>query len=197
LNLVASLRTISKAIKILGWPKVLTKYCQIVEPRNRLKRFIYCCFCKTYGETFQDTIDADETTAELRFCLNTNYRKPGVQLLRAAGGKLGKPKHNFKVHLFGGISRHGLTPLVMFTGTMYSRDYQNFMSVSILPFIRNKLPYNHRFYMDNDPKHTSHSTRRFMLLNNINHFETPPQSPDLMPIEMVSLNFKTETILNK
>ena len=197
MNLVASLRTISKAIKILGWPKVLTKYCQIVEPRNRLKRFIYCCFCKTYGETFQDTIDADETTAELRFCLNTNYRKPGVQLLRAAGGKLGKPKHNFKVHLFGGISRHGLTPLVMFTGTMYSRDYQNFMSVSILPFIRNKLPYNHQFYTDNDPKHTSHSTKRFMLLNNINHFETPPQSPDLMPIEMVSLNFKTETILNK
>ena len=36
-----------------------------------------------------------------------------------------------------------------------------------------------------------------MLLNIINHFETPPQSPDLMPIEMVSLNFKTETILNK
>ena len=101
-----------------------------------MKRFIYCCFCKTYGETFQDTIDADETTVELRFCLNTNYRKPGVQLLRAAGGKLGKPKHNFKVHLFGGIFRHGLTPLVMFTGTMYSRDYQNFMSVSILPFMR-------------------------------------------------------------
>jgi len=162
-----------------------------------LKQFTYFCFCIKYGETFQDTIDADETTVELRFCLNTNYRKPGVQLLRAAGGKLGKPKHNFKVHLFGGISRHGLTPLVMFTGTMYSRDYQNFMSVSILPFIRNKLPHNNRFYMDNDPKHTSHSTRRFMLLNNINHFETPPQSPDLMPIEMVSLNFKTETILNK
>jgi len=67
-----------------------------------------------------DTFDADETTVELRFCLNTNYRKPEVQLLRASGGKLGKPKHNFKVHLFGGISRNGLTPLVMFTGTMYS-----------------------------------------------------------------------------
>ena len=61
------------------------------------------------------------------------------------------------------------------------------MSVSILPFIRQKMPYYHRFFMDNDhdPKHTSHSTKRFMLLNDINHFETPPQSPDLMPIEMV------------
>ena len=100
-------------------------------------------------------------------------------------GKLGKPKHNDKVHLFGGIARQGLTPLVIFTGTMYSKDYQNFMSVSILPFIRQKMPYYHRFFMDNDPKHTSHSTKRFMLLNDINHFETPPQSPDLMPIEMV------------
>jgi hypothetical protein len=26
--------------------------------------------------------------------------------------------------------------------------------------------------MDNDPKHTSHSTRRFIILNNINHFKT-------------------------
>lgn len=44
--------------------------------------------------------------------------------------------------------------------------------------------------MDNDPKHTSHSTRRFIILNNIYHFETPPQSPDLIPIEMVWLLIK-------
>ena len=43
--------------------------------------------------------------------------------------------------------------------------------------------------MDNDPKHTSHSTKRFIILNNINHFETPPQSPNLMPIEIVIANY--------
>jgi hypothetical protein len=31
----------------------------------------------------------------------------------------------------------------------------------------------------------SHSTKRFIIRNNINHFETPPQSPDLMPIELL------------
>ena len=36
-----------------------------------------------------------------------------------------------------------------------------------------------------DPEHTSRSTKIFMILNNINHFPTPPESPDLMPIEMV------------
>ena len=50
--------------------------------------------------------------------------------------------------------------------------------------------------MDYDPKHTSRSTKnlglcfccfcfRVMILNNINHFPTPPEGPDLMPIEMV------------
>ena len=92
-----------------------------------------------------------------------------MQLLRPSGGKLGKRKHYYKVHLFGGISRHGLTPLVIFTGTMYSKDYQNFLSASILPFIRKKLPCYHRFFMGNDTKHTSNSTKRFMMMNDINH----------------------------
>ena len=73
LNLLASTYTIGKAMRRLGWRKVTTKYCQIVEPRNRVKRFIYCCFCKIFKEDFQDTIDADETTVELRLCANSNW----------------------------------------------------------------------------------------------------------------------------
>ena len=65
--------------------------------------------------------------------------KPKAALLRAHDGKIGKPKHNMKIHLFGGISRKGLTPLVLFIGTMYSKDFQNFLSRSILPFIAEKL----------------------------------------------------------
>ena len=37
--------------------------------------------------------------------------------------------------------------------------------------------------MDNDPKHVSHSTRRYMLINDINPFITPAQSPDLNSLE--------------
>ena len=51
-----------------------------------------------------------------------NYRKPGAPLLRPASGKIAKPKHNNKIHLFGGISIEGLTPLVMFKSTMLSKD---------------------------------------------------------------------------
>ena len=150
---------------MLGWRKVNTKYCQIVSPVNRLKRFIYCSMCKINNEQYDDVIDIDECTVELRTTTYKNWNKPSSNLLRANGGKIGKPKHNLKIHLFGGISRKGLSPLVMFTGIMYSKDFQNILDQSIVPFIAAKFPYRHRFFMDNDPKHTSHSTQRFMLFN--------------------------------
>ena len=54
----------------------------------------------------------------------------------------------------------------------------------MIPFIQQKMPFRHRFFMDNDPKHTSGSTREFLVLNNINHCETPPQSP-LQPLTFI------------
>ena len=36
---------------------------------------------------------------------------------------------------------------------------------------------------DNDPKHVSRSTVQFMKDNDINYWPTPPESPDLNPIE--------------
>ena len=41
LCLIASTRTICKCINKLGWRKVSTKYCRIVSPINKIKRFIY------------------------------------------------------------------------------------------------------------------------------------------------------------
>jgi hypothetical protein len=87
----------------------------------------------------------------LRIFNPTNWRKDDQPLWRVAGGKLGIPKHGFKVHLFGGISRRGLTPLIAFKGKVCSSDYQNWLSFSVKPLIRQKFPYRHRFFMDNDP----------------------------------------------
>ena len=153
LSLVAAKRTIRDYINKLGWKKVNTKYCQIVSPDNRVKRFIYVCFCKQYNETYDDIVVIDETTIEIRLASYKNWNKRGNDLLRADGGKIGKHKHsNVKIHLLGGISRMGLTPLVTFTGRMVSADFQYYFGLSVLPFIMQKMPFRHRLYMDNDPK---------------------------------------------
>ena len=36
---------------------------------------------------------------------------------------------------------------------------------------------------DNDPKHVSRKARNFFVANNIHWWHTPPESPDLNPIE--------------
>jgi hypothetical protein len=86
---------------------------------------------KINNENFDDVIDVDECTVEMRGFSAKNWHKTtNNKLLRAWVGKLGKPKHNLKLHLFGGISRRGLTPLEIFTGIMYENDYQNFLMMT-------------------------------------------------------------------
>ena len=88
LKIVASQRTLSSALRELGWLHVLTKYCQIIRPVNRLKRLIHACVLKRFGDDFDDAVVVDECTVELKIYNPTNWRKDDQQL-RAAGGKLG------------------------------------------------------------------------------------------------------------
>ena len=48
---------------------------------------------------------------------------------------------------------------------------------NLLPFIATTFPDGHRLWRDNDPKHTSNSTKQWMKDNGVNHWATPPESP--------------------
>ena len=54
----------------------------------------------------------------------------------------------------------------------------------LLP-VEERFPEGHRLYQDNDPKHSSKYIKRFLEEKNINWWYTPPESPDLNPIELV------------
>ena len=59
------------------------------------------------------------------------------------------------------------------------------LEAGLLPFIEQKFPNSHRLYQDNDPKHASKLIERFFEDNDIKWWYTPPESPDLNPIELV------------
>lgn len=85
--------------------------------------------------------------------------------------------------MWAGISVKGATSVCIFEGNMDSLVYQNILSRFLLPFVCEKYPMGYRFMQDNDPKHTSRSTQEWLERNEVNWWPTPPESPDLNPIE--------------
>ena len=61
--------------------------------------------------------------------------------------------------------------------------YVQILEQSLLTFVRTTYPDSHKLMQDNDPKHTSHYAQRWMQENGIVWWKTPPESPDLNPIE--------------
>ncbi|CAF1082677.1 unnamed protein product [Brachionus calyciflorus] len=177
LGLCCSARTVRRILNQIGWKYLKTRYCQMVNQKNQIERFYFACFCKYTFETFDDVIFIDETTIEVAGHSRKRWHN------RIAG-------ETGKIHHFGGISRKGKIECVAFQGILDSEKFQHLLNISVIPFVKANYPFSHRIYMDNDPKHTSESTRTFLKNSCLNLLTAPPQSPDINVIETVWANLK-------
>jgi hypothetical protein len=103
--------------------------------------------------TFDDVIYTDESSIAMeRHAKLTFHRWWEPPRLK------GRPKHPFKIHIWSGISRCGVTKVAIFTGIM---DAEGALKPHLEPFIRKVFPGHHHFMQDNDPKHTSRKAKAY------------------------------------
>jgi hypothetical protein len=183
LGIRASHRTLQKYIRFLGYRKVRTKFCQFVSRKNQIERVVFAKVCILTDESFHNCIFIDESTVKMQRNANRRWFRPDPNETRL--GLVGQYKHVPSVHVIGGISRFGATTLITFEGKMDSQSFQDFLDEFLIPFINANCRDDHRLIMDNCPSHTSARTKQFIQASNIRHYQTPAQSPDLNPIELV------------
>jgi len=107
---------------------------------------------------------------------NTELQKQHLRPTVKHGGR--------SVMIWGCISSKGVGNLVFIDGIMNQDKYlkilkENFKQSAEKMGIRNTF----KLYQDNDPKHKGYKVRSWLLYNCPKVLETPPQSPDLNPIE--------------
>lgn len=88
------------------------------------------------------------------------------------------------VMVWGCMSAAGVGNLVFIEGNMDKTAYLTILKNNLKQSAEKMGISSHfNFYQDNDPKHKSYLVREWLLYNCPKVIETPPQSPDLNPIE--------------
>ena len=82
-----------------------------------------------------------------------------------------EPKHPIKVHVWAGISKHGATPIVIFTGIMSADKYCMILDTALKPFLPQEIIIDFNKIMILSI--TSRTAKQYFEQNNINWFKTP------------------------
>lgn len=88
------------------------------------------------------------------------------------------------VMVWGCMSASGVGELAIIDGIMNAERYVDVLRGNLRKSVQKLgIEGNYLFQQDNDPKHTANKTKEWLLYNVRQMLPTPPQSPDLNPIE--------------
>ena len=129
------------------------------------------------------------------------WRKPNTELQQK--NLIPTVKHGGgSVMVWGCMGYYGVGNLAFIDGIMNAQKYIEVLRSNLKESaVKMGLGENFYFQQDNDPKHTAMKTREWLLYNVPKQLVTPPQSPDINPIEnlwhLVDVEIRKRKITNK
>jgi len=182
----SSVQTIRNILHEDNYKGVYAKKKPYISQRNKSKRLAFARQHLSKDQAFWDSVLWSD---ESRFNVFGSdgrrkvWRKPGESLklknlnptVKHGGGG---------IMVWGCMSSNGAGKLEIIEGIMNQEVYQNILSKNLKQSAAMlRLDKGYLFQQDNDPKHKSKSTTKYLEKNKIYVLQWPPQSPDLNPIE--------------
>ncbi|CAF4164580.1 unnamed protein product [Rotaria sp. Silwood2] len=131
---------------------------------------------------WNQTVFTDESSFHMKQVIRRVWKKRGEKYY------VSTIKHLAKVHVWGCFSKNGFGKLVLFRRTLNSKLMWKIYQNGLLPSVKKWLGDNSNHWKlleDNDPKHTSKTSKTFKANNGMQSLPWPSQSPDCNPIENV------------
>lgn len=199
-----SVETVRRSLKSEGYNGRVARKKPFISKANQKKRLEFAKNHLSKPKTFWNkVIFSDESKFNI-------FGSDGRQIVWRKKNTEFEPKHTKStvkhgggsVMVWGCFSANGVGNLVFIDGIMDRFVYLNILKQNLADSA-NKMGMgnDYCFQQDNDPKHTAHIVRDWIGKSVPNQLKTPPQSPDMNPIENLwdelDCRIRKRTISNK